>query len=75
VNTPEHTQRLITRVLELEAVVSRLREALRRVEPLIDAQFVGHADLSEFVSEFVEKGRKLNEALDIVREALAGVSE
>ncbi|HXI36238.1 MAG TPA: hypothetical protein VNH80_04940 [Burkholderiales bacterium] len=45
-----------------------LREALGTVEPLIDAQFEGHADMGEYMA----KVQKLNEALDVVRAALAG---
>lgn len=45
----------------------RLEQALQKVEPLIDAQFEGHAD----TAEFMEKTRKLNEALDVVRAVLA----
>jgi predicted nucleic acid-binding Zn-ribbon protein len=51
----------------LKAERDVLRAALERIEPLIDAQFEGHAD----VPEFMEKVRKLNEALDVVRAALA----
>jgi predicted trehalose synthase len=48
-------------------MAERYREALERAEPLIDAQFEGHAD----VAEFMEKSGKLNDALDIIRAALA----
>lgn len=54
----------------LEAAEQRadaLAEALRTIEPLIDAQFEGHDGLAEFM----EKSRKLNEALDVVRSTLA----
>ena len=47
-----------------------LREALETVEPLIDAQFEGHADMGEYMV----KVQKLNEALDVVRAALAGTA-
>ena len=56
----------VEEVLALIAERDALREALEKVEPLIDAQFEGHAN----VDEFMEKARKLNEALDVVRAAL-----
>ena len=45
-----------------------LREALETVEPLIDAQFEGHAGMGEYMV----KVQKLNQALDVVRAAIAG---
>lgn len=54
---------------ELRESVGRLEEALRAIEPLLDAQFDGHTT----VEEFIAKSTKLNEALDIARAALVGV--
>jgi hypothetical protein len=48
----------------------RAEEALREIEPLIDAQFDGHAT----TAEYMEKVGKLNDALDIARRALAAAA-
>ena len=72
---PVDMMRLARAYLALEAELlaaqereKALREALETVEPLIDAQFEGHADMGEYMV----KVQKLNQALDVVRAAIAG---
>lgn len=56
--------------LDAERAVSRtLREALDRIEPLVEMQFDGHGTDEDFYT----KTRALNEVLDIVRAALGSV--
>jgi uncharacterized coiled-coil DUF342 family protein len=67
VTTQQHTQRLITKVLELEAEVERLREQLYEETVAFNAEVVRLRDrldeCREIVDNHVAEVRRLREAL------------